>query len=117
MTQSSFSTKPELFPEAPVGAIEKILNISGLKVEDIDIFEINEAFSLVPIIASKKLNIDMDKINIYGGAVSIGHPTGASGGRLALTLARQLQLHNKKYGIATLCIGGGEAVAVLFEKI
>ena len=114
---SSFSTKPSLFPEAPIGAIEKLLEKTGLSINDIDLFEINEAFAVVVLVASKKLNIDMDKININGGAVAIGHPIGASGGRLALTLAKQLKKQNKKYGIATLCIGGGEAVAVLLERV
>ncbi len=113
----SFSTVPELFPEAPVGAIELLLNKTNLDIKDVGLFEINEAFSLVPIIAAKKLHIDMDKININGGAASIGHPIGASGGRVALTLAKSMKKQSVKYGIATLCIGGGEAVAILLESV
>ncbi len=111
------SIHPDDFGAAPVGAIEKVLEKSGLKKEDIDLFEINEAFSSVPLIAVKELGLDMEKVNINGGAVSIGHPVGASGGRLIATLVRELKKTDKKYGLATLCIGGGEAVSMIIENI
>lgn len=111
------SIHPDLFTEAPVGAIEKALDKAGLKVEDIDLFELNEAFATVPLLAIKKLGIDPAKVNVNGGAVAIGHPLGASGARLTATLVRELHKRNARYGLATLCIGGGEAVAAIFERI
>jgi acetyl-CoA C-acetyltransferase len=84
---------------------------------DIDLFEINEAFAAVPLVAIRQLGLDPERVNVHGGAVSIGHPIGASGGRLAVTLIRELRQRHGRYGLATLCIGGGEAVAVIFEAI
>jgi len=113
---STNSIHPDDFGEAPIGAIEKILAKSGFNKNDIDLYEINEAFSAVPLMAIKKVGLEFDKVNVNGGAVSLGHPVGASGGRLAATLLRELEARDKKYGIASLCIGGGESVAVLIEK-
>ena len=114
---ASNSMHPDQFTEAPVGAIKKALAKAGLKAGDIDLYEINEAFAAVTLLAIKQLGLDVDKINVNGGAVAIGHPLGASGGRLAATLVRELQKRQARYGLATLCIGGGEAVAVIFERI
>ena len=114
---STNSLAPELFPEAPVGAIEKCVQRAGLKLDDIDLFEINEAFAVVVLVAIKQLGLDVEKVNVNGGAVSIGHPIGASGGRLLATLVKQMKRQNAKYGLATLCIGGGEAVAAIFENV
>ena len=114
---STNSLAPELFPEAPVGAIEKCVQRAGLKLDDIDLFEINEAFAVVVLVAIKQLGLDIEKVNVNGGAVSIGHPIGASGGRLLATLVKQMKRQNAKYGLATLCIGGGEAVAAIFENV
>ncbi|MDD2310360.1 MAG: thiolase family protein [Desulfuromonadaceae bacterium] len=111
------SRHPDNFPDAPIGAIEKVITKAGLTLDDIDLFEINEAFALVTLLAIKALNIPPEKVNVNGGACAIGHPIGASGARLAATLVRELQRQNKRYGLATLCIGGGEAVAVIFERI
>ncbi|MEF3254734.1 MAG: thiolase family protein [Deferribacterales bacterium] len=111
------SIHPDDFGEAPIGAIEKVVAKAKLSLNQIDLFEINEAFSAVPLMAIKKLKLDINKVNVNGGAVAFGHPVGASGARLLITLARELVASNKKYGIATLCIGGGEAVAILIEKI
>ncbi|WP_243374844.1 thiolase family protein [Geotalea sp. SG265] len=111
------SIHPDLFTEAPVGAIEKAVAKAGLKLADIDLFELNEAFATVPILAIKKLGIDPAKVNVNGGACAIGHPLGASGARLAATLVRELHKRQARYGLATLCIGGGEAVAAIFERI
>jgi acetyl-CoA C-acetyltransferase len=111
------SLAPELFPDAPVGAIEKALKKAGLKVADIDLFEVNEAFSAVAMIAIEALKLDIEKVNVNGGAVALGHPIGASGGRLTATLVRELQARKARYGLATLCIGGGEAVAAIFERV
>ena len=111
------SLHPDYFPEAPVGAIEKVCARAGLSVSDIDLFEINEAFASVALIAIKQHNLTLDKVNVNGGACALGHPIGASGGRLAATVIRELQRRKARYGLATLCIGGGEAVAVIFERV
>lgn len=110
------SIHPDLFAEAPIGAIEKVCAKAGLKLSDVDLFEVNEAFAAVPLLAICQLGLDPDKVNVNGGAVAIGHPLGASGGRLAATLVRELQRRKARYGLATLCIGGGEAVAAIFER-
>jgi acetyl-CoA C-acetyltransferase len=111
------SIAPNNFAEAPVEAIRKVVDKAGLHLHDIDLFEINEAFAAVPLVAIKQLQIDADKVNVNGGAVSIGHPIGASGGRLAATVIREMQQRKARYGVASLCIGGGEAVAALFETV
>lgn len=117
VASATASLHPDYFPEAPVTAIERVCAKAGLKIDDIDLFEINEAFASVPLIAMKGLNIPLEKINVNGGACAIGHPIGASGARLAATVIRELQQRNLRYGLATLCIGGGEAVAVIFERL
>jgi acetyl-CoA C-acetyltransferase len=114
---STWSLSPDLFPDAPVGAIKAVCARAGIKVSDIDLFEINEAFAAVVMIAIKELHLDLARINVNGGAVAIGHPIGASGGRLAATLIRELNKRQVRYGLATLCIGGGEAVATIFERM
>lgn len=114
---ASHSIAPNNFAEAPVEAIRKVVNKAGLQLQDVDLFEINEAFAAVPLVAIKQLQIDPDKVNVNGGAVSIGHPIGASGGRLAATVVRELNQRKARYGVASLCIGGGEAVAALFENV
>jgi acetyl-CoA C-acetyltransferase len=111
------SLHPDYFPEAPVGAIEKVCAKAGLSVGDIDLFEINEAFASVALIAIKSHKLDLAKVNVNGGACAIGHPIGASGARLAATVIRELHRRKARYGLATLCIGGGEAVAVIFERV
>ena len=111
------SLHPDYFPEAPVGAIRKVCARAGLSLADIDLFEINEAFASVPLIAIKELKLDPAKVNVNGGACAIGHPIGASGARLAVTVVRELHKRKLRYGLATLCIGGGEAVAVIFERV
>lgn len=111
------SRHPDNFPEAPIGAIEKVVAKAGLTLADIDLFEINEAFASVALLAIKGLNLPLEKVNVNGGACAIGHPIGASGGRLAATIIRELHKRQQRYGLATLCIGGGEAVAVIFERV
>jgi acetyl-CoA C-acetyltransferase len=114
---ASNSIHPDQFTEAPVGAVEKACAKAGLQLGDIDLFEINEAFAAVPLIAIRQLGLDPDKVNVNGGAVAIGHPLGASGARLTATLIRELQKRQARYGLVTLCIGGGEAVAAIFERV
>jgi acetyl-CoA C-acetyltransferase len=117
VAQATESRHPDNFPDAPIGAIEKVCAKAGLSLNDIDLFEINEAFALVTLLAIKGLKLPEEKVNVNGGACAIGHPIGASGARLAATVIRELHRQNKRYGLATLCIGGGEAVAVIFERI
>lgn len=117
VAQATFAQDPKYFTTAPVGAIKAALNKANLKINDIDLWEINEAFSVVTQIAMKQLEIDPKKVNVHGGAVAIGHPIGGSGARILATLVHALHTHNKRYGLATLCIGGGEAVALIIEKM
>jgi len=117
IAHTSFAMEPVYFTKAPIFAIQKLIKKSGVMIEDIDLFEINEAFSCVTLAAIEKLKIDEGKVNIHGGAVSLGHPIGASGARVLVTLLNALQLNKKRYGIACLCIGGGEASAMLVEMI
>lgn len=111
------SLHPDQFPVAPIGAIERVCAKAGLSLDQIDRFEINEAFSAVALMAINNLQLDRAKVNTNGGAVSIGHPVGASGGRLVATLLNGLEECDGRYGLATLCIGGGEAVATIFERL
>jgi len=111
------SRHPDNFPEAPIGAIEKVCARAGLSLSDIDLFEINEAFASVALLAIKGLGLPLGKVNVNGGACALGHPIGASGARLAATVIRELHKRSARYGLATLCIGGGEAVAVIFERV
>ena len=113
----SHAQAPEWFTTAPVSAIQKVCAKAGLKIEDIELFEINEAFANVTMAAIKELNLDPDKVNINGGAVALGHPIGASGARILATLVHTLKRTGKKYGLATLCIGGGEASAMIIEAL
>jgi acetyl-CoA C-acetyltransferase len=117
VASASESRHPDHFPEAPVGAIRTVCGKAGLTLDDIDLFEINEAFASVALFAIKSLHLDLTRVNVNGGAVAIGHPIGASGGRLAATIIRELHRRQARYGLATLCIGGGEAVAVIFERV
>lgn len=113
----SFAHEPKWFTTAPSKAIAKVLDISGMSKSDIDIWEINEAFAVVAMAAIEDLNLDEAKVNIYGGAVALGHPIGASGARILTTLLNALKLSNKQFGLATLCIGGGEASAIIVERL
>jgi len=115
--QAQFSHEPEWFTTAPVGAIEKLLKQVGWTADEVDLYEINEAFAVVTMAAMKDLNLDHAKVNIHGGATALGHPIGASGARIITTLIGALRKTGGKRGIATLCIGGGEAVAVAIELL
>jgi acetyl-CoA C-acetyltransferase len=117
VSYASASGHPDLFTDMPVLAMQRALDNAQLKAEDIGRFEINEAFASVPMIAIKELGLDRSKVNVNGGAVSIGHPVGASGARLIATLLPELQRSGERYGLASLCIGGGEAVAAIFERL
>ena len=117
IAHTSFAMDPIYFTKAPIFAIKELIKKTDLSISDIDLFEINEAFSCVSLTAIKQLNLSEEKVNIYGGAVSMGHPIGASGARILVTLLNALKNKKKKYGIACLCIGGGEASAILVEMI
>ena len=117
IAQASVAHEPEWFTTAPGKAISKVLDKVNFTADDIDLWEINEAFSSVTMAAIDDFNIDPAKVNIYGGAVAIGHPIGASGARIFTTLLNGLNRTDGKYGLATLCIGGGEASAIIVEKI
>jgi acetyl-CoA C-acetyltransferase len=113
----SHAQDPQWFTTAPIEAIKKVCSKANIKLEDIDLFEINEAFAVVPMVAIRELGISEDKVNVHGGAIALGHPIGASGARVLTTLIYALKKYNKKYGLATLCIGGGEASAMIIENI
>lgn len=117
VSQASFSQAPEWFTTAPVEAIKKTIEKAKLNINQIGLFEINEAFSVVPMAAMKDLGIKSEIVNIYGGAVSLGHPIGASGARIICTLLNGMNRNNIDIGLASLCIGGGEASAMIVERI
>lgn len=117
VSQASFAQDPLQFTTAPVTAIERVVAKAGLTLADIDLFEINEAFAVVTLAAQQKLGISHDRVNIHGGAVALGHPIGASGARVLTTLIYALRRHGKQRGLATLCIGGGEASALIVELV
>jgi len=109
--------EPARFAVAPVPAMKKVFEKTGLKPEDIDIFELNEAFSAQIMACNKDLPLPMDRVNLFGGAVSIGHPIGASGARVLVTLLYGMKRIDARLGLATLCIGGGEGIAMIVEKV
>ena len=117
VAHASHAQAPEWFTTAPVQAISNVLEKAGWKVEDVDLFEINEAFSCVAMAPIKDLGIPHEKINVNGGAVALGHPIGASGARLVVTLLNALRARGAKRGVASLCIGGGEATAIAVELV
>jgi acetyl-CoA C-acetyltransferase len=114
---ASFAQEPEWFTTAPVGAIKKLYDKTGWKTADVDLFEINEAFAAVTMAAMKEHDIPRDKVNIHGGACAVGHPIGASGARIMVSLLGALKATQGKRGVATLCIGGGEATAIALEMV
>ena len=114
---SSFAQEPGWFTTAPVGAMNKLLDNVGWSVSDVDLWEINEAFAVVTMAAMRELNLDPDKVNVHGGACALGHPIGASGARILVTLMNALDKYDLKRGVASLCIGGGEATAVAIERM
>jgi len=115
VAHASNAQEPKWFTTAPVGAIEKVLKAAGWNKDDVDLFEINEAFAVVAMIAMRDLGLPHDKVNVNGGACALGHPIGASGARIIVTLINALEKRGLKRGVAALCIGGGEATAVAVE--
>ena len=117
ISHSTNSHEPNWFTTAPIGAIKKVLEKTNWKLKDVDLLEVNEAFAVVPMAVMKELNIPRSILNINGGACALGHPVGASGSRIIATLIYNLKNNNLKKGIASLCIGGGEATAIALELI
>ncbi|HET8942238.1 MAG TPA: thiolase family protein [Rudaea sp.] len=117
VAHATHSQEPEWFTTAPVAAIEHVLKKAGWKVEDVDVFEVNEAFAVVAMAPMRDLGINHEKLNIHGGACALGHPIGASGARLVVTLINALRTRGGKRGVASLCIGGGEATALAIELV
>jgi acetyl-CoA C-acetyltransferase len=115
--QAQAAQDPAWFTTAPAASIERLLKKTGFKTEQIDLWEINEAFASVAIINNRMLGLNPDRVNVNGGAVALGHPIGASGARILTTLAHALHRRNGRLGIASLCIGGGEAVSMLIERL
>lgn len=117
VAHSTQSQHPSEFTIAPVGAIEKLLEKANWGIEDVDLFEINEAFAMVAMMPIKELGLDPEKVNVHGGACAQGHPVGSTGSRILVTLIHALKQYGKKRGVAALCIGGGEATAMAIELI
>jgi acetyl-CoA C-acetyltransferase len=117
VSHATHAQEPEWFATAPVGATQKALAKAGWEVEDVDLWEVNEAFAVVPMALMKELNVPHDKVNVNGGACALGHPIGASGARIMVTLIHALKARGLKKGLATLCIGGGEGTAVALELV
>ena len=116
VAQSSAAKAPVDFTTAPADAILKVLGKAGLSVKDIDLFEINEAFAVVSLAVNKLTGITHDNTNVNGGAIALGHPIGASGARIVATLVHEMMRRSSTYGLASLCIGGGEASALIVKK-
>ena len=117
VSHATHAQEPEWFATAPVGATQKALAKAGWAVNEVDLWEINEAFAVVPMALMKELSVPHDKVNVHGGACALGHPIGASGARIMVTLIHALKARGLKKGLATLCIGGGEATAVALELV
>ncbi len=115
--QASNAHEPQWFTTAPVGAIQKLMERTGWSKDDVELWEINEAFAVVPMAAMKEIDIPHDKVNVHGGACALGHPIGASGARIMVTLLNAMDKYDLKKGVASLCIGGGEATAVAVERM
>ena len=117
VSHATHAQEPNWFTTAPVGATQKALAKAGWSVKDVDLWEVNEAFAVVPMALMAELKVSHDIVNVHGGACALGHPIGASGARIMVTLIHALKRHGKKRGLATLCIGGGEGTAVALELI
>ncbi len=116
LAQATYAQEPEWFTTAPVGAIRRAVSLAGIGVQDIDLFEINEAFAVVALACARELGVSTDRLNVHGGAVALGHPIGASGARIVVTLLHAMAERGARRGCAAICLGGGEATAVIVER-
>ncbi|MDE3120740.1 MAG: acetyl-CoA C-acyltransferase, partial [Paracoccaceae bacterium] len=114
---ATHADKPSLFPTAPIGAMRKLADKTGWALKEVDLFEVNEAFAVVTMAAMRDLDLPHDKVNVHGGACALGHPIGASGARVMVTLLAAMERYGMTRGVASLCIGGGEATAVALERV
>ncbi|MNZ41092.1 Acetyl-CoA acetyltransferase [compost metagenome] len=114
---AAFADAPNLFPTAPIGAIRNLMERTGWRLDQVDLFEINEAFAVVSMVAMRELGLEHAKVNVHGGACALGHPIGASGARILVTLLAALRSHGLRRGVAAICIGGGEATAIAVERL
>jgi acetyl-CoA C-acetyltransferase len=114
---AAFADAPNLFPTAPIGAIRNLMQRTGWRLDEVELFEINEAFAVVAMVAMRELGLDHARVNVHGGACALGHPIGASGARILVTLLAALRSHGLRRGVAAICIGGGEATAVAVERL
>ena len=117
MSYAVAGVEPRIMGIGPVAAIPKALKLAGLKQDDIDLIELNEAFAAQSLAVVKELGIDRSKLNVNGGAIAVGHPLGSSGARLSVQLFNELRRQNKKYGMVTACVGGGQGVAGIYELL
>lgn len=117
VAHSTHALEPDWFTIAPIDAIEKLLKTTGWSINDVDLFEINEAFAVVTLASINSLELNPSQVNIHGGSCVLGHPLGASGARIVVTLIHALRTRGAKRGIVTLCIGGGEATAIAVELL
>jgi acetyl-CoA C-acetyltransferase len=114
---ADFADEPALFPTAPIGAIKRLMHRVNWSLEDVDLYEINEAFAVVALTSMNQLQLSHDKVNVHGGACALGHPIGASGARILVTLLHALRRNQLRRGVAAICIGGGEATAIAIELV
>jgi acetyl-CoA C-acetyltransferase len=117
VAQASHAQEPRWFTTAPVGAIEKVLAAARWKADEVGLYEVNEAFAVVAVAAMRELGLPREKVNVHGGACALGHPIGASGARILVTLLAAMEKHGAERGVASLCIGGGEATAMALERV
>ncbi len=117
VAHASYAAEPNLFPTAPIGAINKVQAKTGWSERQVDLYEINEAFAVVAMAAMRDLSLPHEKVNVNGGACALGHPIGASGARIIVTLLAALEARGVRRGVAALCIGGGEATAIAIERL
>jgi acetyl-CoA C-acetyltransferase len=108
---------PEIMGLGPVEATRRALKLAGMTIADIDLFEINEAFAAQVLPSARILGIDMDRLNVNGGAIAVGHPFGMTGARITTTLINSLQFHDKQFGVETMCVGGGQGMAMVLERL
>ena len=117
LSYAAAGVDPKMMGIGPVKAVPKALKLAGLKQDDLDLIELNEAFAAQSLAVVRELNLDPEKLNVNGGAIALGHPLGSTGARLSITLLSEMKRRNSKYGMVTACVGGGQGVAGIFELL